>query len=175
MLPPDEESSRNIITDSTPSIGSNPTSDNAISIKDHPQRELIVTIAKAIHASDTKKRRKGVNARDYLLQALRMFENPESEITFTFRTPPPITPEIAVAPVTPLPDKPTHAEVLKRPAKSADAVTPAASRPTLHTPAPASAIHKGTKPSRVYSKVPGTCTRDLLPYRLNPEIGRAHV
>ena len=156
-----------MITDSSPSTESNPIAETKVSIKDHPQRELIVALAKAIHASDTKKHRKGVNAREYLLQALHMFEDPTSEITFALRTPPPVVPDIAVAPVAPLPDKLTHAEVLKRPAKSAVAVTPAALKITPNTWGLASATHKGTKPSRVYSKIPDTCTRDLLPYRLN--------
>ena len=72
-----------------------------------------------------------------------------------------------MAAVAPLPDKPTHAEVLKRPAKSAGAVTPATPCPILNTQAPSSATHKGTKSSRVYSKVPDSCKRDLLSYWLN--------
>ena len=96
-----------------------------------------------------------------------MFDNPELEITYAFRTPPPVVPAIAMPAVAPLPDKPTHAEVLKRPAKSVAAITSTAPCQMPPGVVPSNATHKGTKPSRVYSKVPKSCRRDLLPYRLN--------
>ena len=45
-----------------------------VSIKDHPQCEQIVELAKEIHAGEPKHLRKGKNAHDYLLQAKTIFE-----------------------------------------------------------------------------------------------------
>ena len=166
-LPPDDQSSRNMNIDSPLSIAVDPHKTSPISIKDHPLRELIIALAKAIHASEPKHRCKNTNARDYLLQALHIIDNPKSEITIASWTATPIVPDIAVAAVAPLPDMPTHAKVLKKLAKSVDIVSPAAPRQTNPVVAPSNATHKGTKPSQVYSKVPELCSRDLLPYRLN--------
>ena len=80
-----------------------------------------------------------------------------------------------MAAVAPLPDKLTHTEVLKRPVTSVGAVSPATPHPIPATRAPSSAMQKGTKPSRVYSKVPDSCKRDLLPYRLNTALLKTDI
>ena len=94
-LPPDDQSSCNMDTDSPSSSKIDSTA--PISIKDHPLKELIISLAKAIHALDPKHCHKNMNARDYLLQALHIIDDPKSEITVTFRMSTPIVPEIGRA------------------------------------------------------------------------------
>ena len=142
-----------------------------VSIKHHPQRETIIAIAKALYVLEDERLRDGKTARDYLMTAKGLVESTTIEVRLHIAPlTTPVAPDAlssAVHPVAPLPDKPTHAEVPNIPVKPAVIPTTAISVPLVTASIPHSAIHKGTKPTRIYSKVPHSCTRDLLPFRLN--------
>ena len=145
-----------------------------VSIKNHPQKGLIVALAQALFDSETKVLQDAKEAKDFLIQAKRLVKSSDSDIVITYRNPPPTDSVVPAASAAVLPldkatvapsqGKPTPDSVKDKAPLSYAAVT---SSPVKAKPARLAlkATNKGTRPTRLYSRVPQDAHDSLLSIR----------
>ena len=145
-----------------------------VSIKNHPQKELIATIAQALFESETKALQDAKHARDFLLQAKNLFESTSSNLVISLRTPPPTTSMATAATTavhhgTKVSDAPTQGKPSMTTARNDTPLSYVAvtSSPAKSKPAKLAmkATNKGTRPTRLYSRVPMDAHDSLLAIR----------
>ena len=83
---------------SNPPPSEKPKRSPTVSIKNHPQKDLIVALAEVLFDSETKEYQDVKKDKDFLQQARRLVELSNSCIVITFRNPTPNEPFVSTAP-----------------------------------------------------------------------------
>ena len=159
---------------SPPSPTLKPKRPPMVSIKNHPQKDLLVAIAQALFESETKALQDTKHARDFILQAKNLFESTSSNIVISFRNPPPTNSMAPAAPtaaphVTKVLDAPAQGKPSTTTARTDTPLSYAAVTSSLAKSKPAKlamkAMNKDTWPTRLYSRVPTNAHDSLLAIR----------